>query len=149
MGVNLWFELNRCIHDGFHIQECADAVLALGHALKVIQLNARAKIRWRLNVVRADLNHFLYGFHQQSDEFFFAIGFSDLNHDDTSVFILFDGSHPKAQTQIDHRDDLSAEVDDALDEVWGFWKGSDFLQADNLSHFQNRNSIGFLSQVEG
>ena len=72
----------------------------------------------------------------------------DLGHDDAGTFIVLARGYTHAPAQANHRDDLPAQVNDAIDKVRHVGHASEFAQPDDLLHLQNVEAEFLVTDFE-
>src|ERR1039457_3762512 len=125
-----------------YIQQRFDHALDLGHADDVFGGNLRAEVERFLDVARGDVENFLDAIHDESHLRVLAVVQFDLDDDDAGLLGIFD-LETETQPQVNHRNNLAAQIDDALDVFGHLGHGRDVCEPDDFAHFEDINPIGF------
>src|SRR5882724_3662190 len=92
---------------------------------------------------RRDLQDFGRGVDDETDQFVFQ-----LNDEDAILLVRNDFGLTETLAEIHDRNDFSAEIDHAFDQIRSARNGSDFGDADNFAHGADSNAVRFVADPE-
>src|SRR5579859_4873291 len=121
-----------------------DEVLGqLGNAVQVLGIDAGDHGAGWLDRGGIDPQDFAHAVDDEADDLV-----ADLDHDDARSPGVVGRRQAKTATQINHRNDFAAQIDDAFDKAGRMGHPGHFLQPDDLVHPRNLDPIQLRSELE-
>src|SRR6266446_7391321 len=133
----------RTLQQFCDVQQDDETALQFSNSGDVTGFTFRKNRARGIDFRRGDLQDFGRGVDDETDQFVFQ-----LDDEDAILSVRNDFGLAETLAEIHHRNDFSAEVDHAFDEVRGTRNGSDFGDADNFAHGADSNAVRFIADPE-
>src|ERR1700694_1093799 len=131
------------LQDLCQVNQDDQAAVQLCDSRDVVQFTIFKNVRRQVDLRWRNLQHFRGGIDHQANHL--SVHF---HHKNAVLLVDLDFFFPEALAQVDYRNDLSAQIDDSLDVVWGLRYGGDVRDAHNLMNQRDVHPKGLPSDSE-